>query len=73
MKKVREYRQRARECREFGVKAAGSDLRGHYERMAEVWDKLAEERLTFFVEDPATDNDNAVAKPILSRAAIGRL
>jgi hypothetical protein len=41
--------------------------------MAEVWDKLAEERLTFFVEDPATDNDNAVAKPILSRAAIGRL
>jgi hypothetical protein len=60
MKKVREYRQRAQECRELAAKSAG-DLRMHYENMARVWDKLAQERLTFFVENPEQDTDGEVA------------
>jgi hypothetical protein len=61
MKKVREYRQRANECRGLGNSASG-DLRAHYEDMARVWDKLAEERLTFFVESPEQDTEGEVAE-----------
>jgi hypothetical protein len=60
MKKVREYRQRAKECRDLGDRAGG-DLRAHYDDMARVWDKLAEERLTFFVEHPEEHSEEEVA------------
>jgi hypothetical protein len=43
-------------------KATTPDLKSHYEQMGEVWDKLAEERLTFFVE-PETGDDQ-LAEPI---------
>ena len=52
MKKVREYRERAGECRKMEAKASTPDLKEHYENMAAIWDKLAQERLTFFVEQP---------------------
>jgi len=52
MDKVQEFRRRASECQELANKAPNDDLRGHYEGLAKVWDKLAEERLAFFVEDP---------------------
>ena len=66
MKKVREYRQRAKECRALAGRAAG-DLKAHYENMANVWDKLAEERLTFFVENPEQDTQGEVAEDAKSR------
>jgi hypothetical protein len=58
MKKVREFRWRAKECRQLGARASTSELRAHYEEMAEVWDKLAHERLTFFVDRCEADNDD---------------
>ncbi len=60
MKKVREYRQRAKECRELSA-GANVELRAHYDEMARVWDKLAEERLTFFVEHPEKEYEEEVA------------
>ena len=61
MQKVREYRHRAQECRQLGNKAVQPELRAHYERMADIWDKLAEERLAFFVDHPEEDADGEVA------------
>ena len=58
MKKVREFRRRARECRELSAKASTPDLRDHFGNMAIVWDKLAQERLSFFVEPREADNDD---------------
>lgn len=56
MEKVREYRQRGHECRELSAKATTPDLKDHYQGMARVWDKLAEERLTFFVAPAEASN-----------------
>lgn len=61
MEKVRQLRRRATECREQAAKAPTPDLKAHYEELATVWDKLAEERLTFFVEHPEADTENEVA------------
>jgi len=55
MKKVRQYRQRAKECRHLSSVASASDLRMHFQEMANIWDKLAQERLDFFVEHPESD------------------
>jgi hypothetical protein len=63
MKKVREFRRRAKECRTLASKATG-DVRAHYEQMAETWDKLANERLTFFVEHPEEDTEGEVAEDV---------
>jgi hypothetical protein len=52
MNKVQEFRRRAIECQDLAARASNNDLRGHYEGLARVWSKLAEERLAFFVEDP---------------------
>ncbi|HEX3944406.1 MAG TPA: hypothetical protein VHW69_09995 [Rhizomicrobium sp.] len=52
MNKVREFRQRARECRISAARAANQELKGHYEQLAGVWEKLADERLAFFVDEP---------------------
>jgi hypothetical protein len=52
MDKVREFRQRARECRVSAARAASSELKGHYEQLADIWEKLADERLAFFIDNP---------------------
>jgi len=55
MKKVRHYRQRAKECRHLSSVASTSELKMHFQDMATIWDKLAQERLDFFVEHPESD------------------
>jgi hypothetical protein len=52
MEKVQEFRQRATECRVSAAKASTTELQGHLQEMAAIWDKLADERLTFFVKHP---------------------
>jgi hypothetical protein len=64
MHKVRELRQRAFECREMAVKATAPDVKAHYEEMARIWDKLAQERLTFFVIHPEHDTDGELAEDV---------
>jgi hypothetical protein len=55
MKKVRELRARATECRAQAAKATLHNLREDYSRAAEMWDKLAEERLRFFIGVPQAE------------------
>jgi hypothetical protein len=55
MKKVQQFRKRAAECRESANVAGTPELRAHYEQLALVWDKLAEERLTFFIQGHRDD------------------
>lgn len=55
MKKVQEFRKRANECRDLSVKAPGADMREHYRNLAEMWDRLADERLDFFVPKDMED------------------
>jgi hypothetical protein len=52
MDKVREFRRRARECRIAAERAGTDDLKGHYKQLAGVWEKLADERVAFFIENP---------------------
>jgi hypothetical protein len=52
MEKVRQFRRRARECRVIAAKASTPELQGHFQEMAAIWEKLADERMTFFVEYP---------------------
>ena len=61
VQKVREFRERANECRELAARSSG-DLKAHYEEMARIWDKLVQERLTFFVEHPEQDAEGEVAE-----------
>jgi len=49
MQKVDEFRKRAGNCRELAQVAVSADLRCHYHQLADMWDRLADERLTFFV------------------------
>ena len=51
MKKVEEYRHRASDCRNLSQNGP-LELRAHYVGLADMWERLAEERLTFFVVDP---------------------
>jgi hypothetical protein len=60
MRKVQQFRQRARECRVSANRASTSELRRHYENLALVWDKLADERLTFFVQHHDSDTEAEV-------------
>jgi hypothetical protein len=62
MDKVQEYRRRAAECRRLSTQASVSDLRKHYESLAEIWEKLAEERLAFFVTTPHNTKDERISK-----------
>jgi len=55
VQKVKEFRKRARECRESAARAPNAELKRHYEELAVVWEKLAKERLDFFVEHPEAD------------------
>ncbi|MBV8975966.1 MAG: hypothetical protein JO261_02100 [Alphaproteobacteria bacterium] len=54
MKKVREFQGRAEECLAAAASASTVDLKGGYEGLARVWKKLADERLSFFVEEPSS-------------------
>jgi hypothetical protein len=51
MDKVLQFRQRAVECRDLAAKSR-PELRSHYEELARTWEKLAQERETFFIEPP---------------------
>ena len=51
MKKVNEFRERATNCRELAKTSVSADLQQHYHRLAEMWDRLAEERITFFIPE----------------------
>jgi hypothetical protein len=61
MDKVREYRKRATECRVAAARASTPDLQSHFQDMAAIWERLADERITFFVGQPAPNGaDNTV-------------
>jgi hypothetical protein len=49
MDKVKQYRRRAQECCELAAQVTVPDVRVNYEELAAMWDRLADERLTFFV------------------------
>lgn len=49
MSKVEEYRARADEFRYLSIKGQSADIRTHYLRLAEMWDRMAEQRLTLEV------------------------
>lgn len=45
MEKVQEYRRRAAECHKLALSANTPELRTVYEQLAQVWAKMAGERL----------------------------
>ncbi len=47
MDKVQEFQRRAAECRSLGEQGSAAEIRAHYENLAAMWEKLAEERLAF--------------------------
>ena len=55
MEKVQEYRTRAAECRVMSVKAPTPEIREHYRNLAEMSDRLAEQRLTIFITKDADE------------------
>ena len=54
MQKVVDYRCRAKEFRDT-VETAPGELKPHYEELARAWEKLAADRLAFFVSHPEAD------------------
>lgn len=52
MEKVREFRAKAKGCREHAEKAMDPSIKEHFLRSADLWEKLAEEHLNFFVRFP---------------------
>jgi hypothetical protein len=49
MDKVQQFRKRAVECRSLAMQGTTAEIKGHYQQLANMWDKLAEERLAFFI------------------------
>lgn len=45
MQKVTEYLERSAECRELSTKAPTAELRKHYVALADMWKRLADERM----------------------------
>lgn len=64
MNKVNQYRQRAAECREEAARSTVPDVRRNYSELAEMWDRLAEERLTFFVQPGMASLDEEKTDPL---------
>jgi hypothetical protein len=63
--KIREYLQRASECRDAAAKVFSPEIRAHYEDLARTWENLAEERKTFSIERQQSDwsrNSNCTSK-----------
>jgi hypothetical protein len=56
MDKVKDYRRRAEECRLLAT-VAPPELRPHYQDLAIMWDRMAGERLTFFVAPEAAQSN----------------
>jgi hypothetical protein len=53
MDKVQQLRHRAGECRVKAHRALSPDIGAYYRQLAAVWEKLADERLAYFVpKDP---------------------
>ena len=50
MDKVTEYTRRADECLKHAKAAETLDVRTHYEELAEMWLKMAEDRLKYFAD-----------------------
>ncbi|HEX3944943.1 MAG TPA: hypothetical protein VHW69_12725 [Rhizomicrobium sp.] len=46
MKRVEEYLRNARECRAIAARTGATEGRGHFIRMAEIWEALAREQRT---------------------------
>lgn len=67
MQKVREFRQRATECRVAAAHASNAEIRSRYEEMARIWEKLADERLDFFVQ-----HDTRASRPLGRRPGTAR-
>lgn len=57
MKKASEYRQHAQECRALAASMASDEQRALMLRMAEHWDKLAEDRIAFILKHPEHARD----------------
>jgi hypothetical protein len=55
MDKVEEFRHRARLCRRMATVALSPEFGARYMQLAEVWEQLADERLTYFVADEPPD------------------
>ena len=53
MEKVREYRKRAAICRDWAARAPTAANREYYLDLAQMWENLAEERMTFFIPKEA--------------------
>ena len=51
MQKVSEYEQKAAECRQKATQTINLQLKKQLEEMAEVWDRLARERLQGVIEN----------------------
>jgi hypothetical protein len=49
MDKVQQFRHRASECQEQAAVAVSPEIKSHYLGVARMWEKLAEERLTYFI------------------------
>lgn len=56
MDRTQDYRRRAADCREMANTAPNQAIRDNYEELAAMWDKMAEERLKFFVPPEAKKN-----------------
>jgi hypothetical protein len=63
MDKVQEYQRRAAECRSLAAMGSSAETGAHYEYLAVMWDKLAEERLAFFVTPPEVVVPAAITSP----------
>jgi hypothetical protein len=71
MNKVRQFRKRAKECRDSAA-SAGPQIRAHYEEMAEVWDKLADQRVTFFDTEKADNVERSSPRDNGQKEKTGR-
>ena len=47
MNKVREYERNSAECAEFAANATNAEVRSQYQKLAEMWRRLAQERRAF--------------------------
>jgi len=63
MDKVREFRTRATECRTSAAQAPTPELRNHYEELAIIWERLAEERLAYFIAQTKSGVAESVLRP----------
>lgn len=57
MKKIQEFRRRASDCRGLSMRGITPEVRQHYRELAEMWDRLADERRDFklFITRDADD------------------